>query len=66
MKDGSALILGCNQWSTNSDIFSVILLQLDTYSDRVLVDYFVGNIVWMFLFGRVVCRILTCVSSPFS
>ena len=30
MKDGSALILGCNQWSTNSDIFSVMLLQLDT------------------------------------
>ena len=30
MKDGSALILGCSQWSTNSDIFSVMLLQLDT------------------------------------
>ena len=30
MKDGSAFILGCNQWSMNSDIFSVMLLQLDT------------------------------------
>ena len=44
--------LGCNQWSTNSDIFSIMLLQLDTIGLIPIgfFECFVGNIVWIFFF----------------
>ena len=43
MNDGSFLMYGCSQWSTNADRFSVILPQLDTIG-RMLGGFFLQKV----------------------